>query len=159
MVFRVGVIPSAVNALLHLSSGLCLRSDYFVWLNHRPVKCSLLRLPAAREVSGETSEGLSGLFGAKTLQCKTHRPSAIKRGPPRLRTSDTNPTQPGPFTVETTSGQIQEWTLRKGPFYQPSPTKCPLNRYKARVAELADAPDLGSGTERCVGSNPSSRTY
>ena len=26
------------------------------------------------------------------------------------------------------------------------------------MAELADAPDLGSGTERCVGSNPSSRT-
>ena len=28
----------------------------------------------------------------------------------------------------------------------------------ARVAELADAPDLGSGTERCGGSSPPFRT-
>jgi hypothetical protein len=31
-------------------------------------------------------------------------------------------------------------------------------RADARVAELADAPDLGSGTARCVGSSPSSCT-
>ncbi len=31
------------------------------------------------------------------------------------------------------------------------------NKLFARVAELADALDLGSSTERCVGSNPSSR--
>ena len=28
----------------------------------------------------------------------------------------------------------------------------------AKVAELADAPDLGSGTERCGGSSPPFRT-
>ena len=29
---------------------------------------------------------------------------------------------------------------------------------QAKVAELADAPDLGSGTERCGGSSPPFRT-
>ena len=29
---------------------------------------------------------------------------------------------------------------------------------RAKVAELADAPDLGSGTERCGGSSPPFRT-
>jgi hypothetical protein len=30
--------------------------------------------------------------------------------------------------------------------------------WTAKVAELADAPDLGSGTERCGGSSPPFRT-
>ena len=30
--------------------------------------------------------------------------------------------------------------------------------FLAGVAELVDAPDLGSGTERCGGSSPSART-
>ena len=30
--------------------------------------------------------------------------------------------------------------------------------WKARVAELVDAPDLGSGAERCGGSSPPFRT-
>jgi hypothetical protein len=33
-----------------------------------------------------------------------------------------------------------------------------LSIENAKVAELADAPDLGSGTERCGGSSPPFRT-
>ena len=38
--------------------------------------------------------------------------------------------------------------------YQP---KC-KNKLTARVVELVDTPDLGSGAERCGGSSPPSRT-
>src|SRR5687768_13901556 len=41
-----------------------------------------------------------------------------------------------------------------GEFASPELGSAPL----ARVAELADAPDLGSGTARCGGSSPSSCT-
>ena len=43
--------------------------------------------------------------------------------------------------------------------FLPSPAEMAILSFdSAKVAELADAPDLGSGTERCGGSSPPFRT-
>ena len=51
--------------------------------------------------------------------------------------------------------QASRFSLRKG---GERSTKIDDSGPDARVAELADAPDLGSGTVRCGGSSPSVRT-
>ncbi len=43
-------------------------------------------------------------------------------------------------------------------FFAAVVTECSTVGISAKVAELADAPDLGSGTERCGGSSPPFRT-